>query len=236
MLVRNERMANQLTILFVHHRSDDVTRRRVQRLETLNPGVPIVRLTYGSSDVLPGTFNAADVSEFAGESGWHALDLVLYAWYRHRRDAQTEAERYVMAEWDMVYRVSMAEFYRETWNEDIVGAQVFYCGPHWHWDWFGPCLPRLPAEMRPFAAALVPMAGVMLSNRALATIARGPIPRGIFSECRLATLAAYHGFDLVELPYAKKRNITWKQDFVRMDKDTQAYHPVKQLSLLDEQS
>ena len=228
-------MANQLTILFLHHRSDEVTRRRLQRLETLNPGVPIVRLTYGSNDVLPGTFDAAKVSEFAGENGWHGTDLMLYAWYRHRRDVPTEADRYVVAEWDMVYRVSMAEFYSETWNEDVVGAQVFYCGPHWHWDWFGECLPRLPVEMRPFAAALVPLAGVMLSNRALAAIAQGSIPRGVFSECRLATLAAYHGFDMVELPYSKKRNITWREEFVRRDKDTKAYHPVKQLCILDEQ-
>jgi hypothetical protein len=228
-------MANPLTILFLHHRSDDVTHRRLQRLETLNPGVPIVRLTYGSRDVLPGTFDAASLPEFAGEHGWQGNDLALYAWYRHRRDERTDADRYVVAEWDMLYRVSMADFYRETWNEDAVGAQVFYCGPHWHWDWFAKCLPRLPAEMRTFAAGLAPLAGAMLSNRALAAIAQGVIPRSVFCECRIATLAAYHGFDMVELPYAKKRNITWRQDFVRMDKDTLAYHPVKQLTSLDDE-
>src|SRR5262249_1696385 len=82
-----EKMGAKLTILFQHHKTDDVTRRRLETLARLNPGVSIVPLTHASDDVFPGTFNSARVPEFANENGWSGADVSMYAWFRHGRSA-----------------------------------------------------------------------------------------------------------------------------------------------------
>jgi len=227
-------MAVPLTILFQHHKTDAVTRRRLEQLAHRNPGVPIVLLTHGSNDVLPGTFDSAKVPGLAQENGWSAVDLTIYSWFRQGRTAQTTAERYVFVEYDLLYRVPLADFYREVWDEAFACAQLFHVGPHHHWNWFRVCLPLLPPALRPFATGVSPMAGVMLAHRTLDAITAGHIPLKVFSECRLGTLVNALGFDMVEFPYAKKRNITWKQAFVRLDKATPAYHPLKGLTPLDD--
>jgi hypothetical protein len=229
-----EKMGAKLTILFQHHKTDDVTRRRLETLARVNPGVSIVPLTHASDDVFPGTFNSARVPEFANENGWSGADVSIYAWFRHGRSARTTADRYVWVEYDMLYRVPMEEFYREVWDDDLAGAQLFFAGPHHHWNWFPVCIPQLPPEFRPFAAGITPLSGVLLAHRTLEAVAAGPIPPGIFAECRVGTLVNAHGFDMVEFPYPKKRNITWREEFLRLDKETQAYHPLKGLIPLDE--
>ena len=226
-------MSSPLTILFQHHKTDAVTLRRFWRLVRLNPGVPVVPLTHASPDVLPNTFDSASFPELATEDGWRNADLSIYYWFRHARNEITTARRYIFVEYDALYRVSMAEFYREVWDEDFAGAQLYFAGPHRDWSWFRSVY-KLPEKLQSFAAGVSPLSGVLLSHRALQAIADGNIPLGIYAELRLATLANAHGFDMVELPYAKKRNITWRQDFVRFGKPTQAYHPLKEICALDD--
>jgi len=226
-------MSRPLTILYQHHKTDAVTRRRIEGVRRLNPGVPIVPLTHGSSDVFAGTFDSAKVPGLADENGWAAADLSIYTWFTMARHGGTTADRYVFVEWDMLFRVPMTEFYREVWDVDLAGAEVYFAGPHHFWNWFRACVPLLPADLRPFAAGITPLAGVLLAHRTLQEVASRPIPNGIFSECRLGTLANASGLDPVELPYFKKRNLTWREDFVRFDKETPVYHPVKSLTDMD---
>lgn len=227
-------MSRPLTILFQHHRTDEVTLQRFWRLVRLNPGVPVVPLTHASHDVLPNTFDSASIPELAEEDGWRGADISLYYWFRHGRNETTTAQRYIFVEYDMLYRVPMTEFYKEVWDEGFAGAQLYFAGPHRDWSWFRGEIPKLSSELQPFAAGVSPTSGVLLAHRTLQAIAEGNIPLNIFSELRLATLANAHGFDMVEFPYAKKRNITWRQDFLRMDKPTQAYHPLKEICALDD--
>src|SRR5262249_27652973 len=159
------------------------------------------------------TFDGAQAIDWTGESGWGGVDMSIYNWFRLARTPETTAARYVFIEFDMLYRVPMVEFYRGVWDEDLAGAQLNFCGPRPHWNWFRAAGPWLPPELRPFAAGVSPLAGVMLAHRTLEAICASPIPRRIFCECRLATLVNAHGFDMVEFPYPKKRNITWREDF-----------------------
>ena len=227
-------MANELTILFQHHKTDALTLRRYENLAKLNPGVPIVPLTLKSNDTLPGTFDAASIAGLETAKIWHDSDLSLYYWFRHCRTPETTAARYVCVEYDMLFRVPVREFYREVWNADVATAQVFHAGAHFHWNWFASEIPKLSPELRPFAAGTVPLCGVLLSHAALAKIALNFIPPGLFCELRLGTLANYYGFDIVEFPWEKKRNLSWKPEFLRMEFESQAYHPVKQLTPWDE--
>lgn len=220
-------MTRPLTILFLHFRTDDLTRQRHARLQRLNPGVPIVGLTYSEPDVLPGTFNAARVPGWEGRSGWHNADLSIYAWFRDGRSAETTAERYAIVEYDMAFRVPLADFYREVWDEEVACAQLYRGGPHSEWHWFQKQTRLLPPELRKHAAGVMPLAGTFASHRAVAGACAQEIPMDIFCEFRLGTLFCAAGVDIVELPFAKKRNNLWKEEFLQMDRVTDVYHPVK---------
>lgn len=227
-------MEHEVAILFQHHQNDTLTQRRYENLKKLNPGVPVIPLTHNSNDVLPGTFDLASVPGLENEQVWYDADLPTYFWFTRSRTRETTASRYVYVEYDMLMRVPVREFYREVWEADVAGAQVFHAGPNHHWNWFPGEIPKLSLEMVPYAAGVTPLCGVFLSHRALSAITSYGIPLGLYSEVRLATLANFLGFDLVELPWEKKRNLTWKPEFVRMDIESQAYHPVKHLTPWDE--
>lgn len=227
-------MGRPLTILFQYYQNDPLTRQRLAGLARRNPGVPIVPITADATDLLPGTFNAAGVPGLPADHPWAGADLGLYAWFRHGRTPATTADRYAVAEYDVLYTVPLAEFYRPVWHADLAAAQLFFAGPHHHWNWFAECVPRLPPALRPFAAGCVPLAGTLLSHRALTAAAAGPVPAGVFCECRLATLVNAAGGEMVEFPYAHKVAFSWRPEFIRLDRPAPAYHPVKVLTHWDD--
>jgi hypothetical protein len=159
---------------------------------------------------------------------WHDSDLPMLCWFRTQRTPETTAERYIYVEYDMLFRIPVTEFYADVWQADIAGAQLFRHGPHPTWHWFRE-VNRLPPQLRKHAAGLMPLCGIMMSHRVLETITSNSIPMGVFCELRLATLATYHGFDIVELPWHRKRNLSWKPEFLQMQYDSGAFHPVKEL-------
>ncbi len=228
---------NELTILFAHTTTNEVTLRHLDILSSLNPGVPIVPITFTSGEPpdgrpmnapLPGSFDAAVLEpKFAGQNPWAGTDCAIYAWYLHARNPSTTAQRYVFAEWDMLYRVPMREFYAEVWDRDVACAECFFLDRHWHWNWFSE-LHRLPVELRRFAAGIVPLAGVLISDRVLSAITERPIPLHVFCDLRLGTLVNAAGFEIFRFPYEKGRNITWKVNSF-FGVSTPAYHPVKTL-------
>ena len=220
---------HELTILFLHHAANPLTRSRFASLQRLNPGVPVVPLTHRSNDTLPGCFDAALIApEFAGEDGWHGTDVMLYAWYRHARTAETTAHRYAVIEYDMLFTVPLADFYREVWDADLAGGHAMHPHECPDWPWFRQT-DRLPEALRPFAAGLTPVAGALIADRVLAAIVAVEIPLGVFSEFRLGTLARAGGFHLTNLPEEKCRNLSYAADLVDLNRPTPVYHPVKTL-------
>jgi hypothetical protein len=220
---------HELTILFLHHAANSLTRSRIASLQRLNPGVPIVPLVHRSDDKLPDGFDAAALApEFAGEHWWHGTDVMLYAWHRHARTAETTAHRYAVIEYDMLFTVPLADFYREVWDADLAGGHAMYPHEAPDWPWFKET-DRLPEALRPFAAGMAPLAGSLIANRVLAAISTGEIPPDVFSEFRLGTLTRSHGFHLANLPEEKCRNLSYAADLVDLSRPTPVYHPVKTL-------
>jgi hypothetical protein len=227
---------NDLTILFAHTAQDEVTLRHLEIVASLNPGVPIVPVTFTPADAqasvrrlpLEGSFDAALLEpRFSGQNRWAGTDCMIYAWYVHARTAATTAERYVFMEWDMLYRVPMREFYAEVWDCDVACAECYFLDRHWHWNWFSE-VSRLPKELHQHAAGIVPLAGTLLADRVVKSITKGSIPLNVFCDLRLGTLVRACGFDIIRLPYEKARNITWKANSF-FPVATPAYHPVKTL-------
>ncbi len=229
-------MGRPLTILFGHRTADPLTRTRLANLIRLNPGVPIVPVTTKSAGPLPGTFSAEGAPDLPDDPPWSGADLALYAWFRHGRTEATTADRYAVVEYDMLFTVSATDYYRPVWDADLAAAQLFFAGPHYHWSWFAQSVALLPPKFRPFVAGAVPLAGTLLSHRALAAASAGPIPPGVFCECRLATLVNAAGLEMTEFPYAYKRSLSWRPEFIRLDRPAPAYHPVKTLTPLDNTS
>jgi hypothetical protein len=178
---------------------------------------------------LEGTLEAVRLEpKFSAENPWAAADCLIYAWYVHGRTPATSAKRYVYTEWDMLYRIPMHEFYKEVWNRDLAAADYFDHDRHWFWNWFQQ-ITTLPPDIRKFAAGISPLAGTLMSDRLLRNITRRSIPRNVFCELRLATLAKASGFEIYQLPDDKSRNLTWNANYLRPIASP-VYHPVKTMS------
>jgi hypothetical protein len=221
---------NELTILFFHHANDSVTRHHFQILQKLNPGTPIVTLVHRSNDGLLGSLDAAKLEpSFVMEHWWRGVDIMLYAWYRHARCSSTSAHRYALIEWDMLWRDPLKEFYHEVWNADLAGKDPKENpGIDPEWPWWNE-ISRFPVDLQPFASGMAPFAGCLIADRVLAAICAHPIPLGVFSELRLATLTQAQHFNLTALNPKKCTNLSYTPHLVQLDVATPVYHPVKAL-------
>lgn len=110
-----------LTILFLHHNNDWVTRQRYRRLTELNPNVPVVPLSHRATNGIAERLDSAELMpEYAIEDGWHGTDIMLYAWFLKGRSEMTRARRYIVCEWDMFFTEPMVEFFgRNLWAEEL---------------------------------------------------------------------------------------------------------------------
>lgn len=210
-------------ILFAHYRDDPITRDHLDRLRRLNP-YPVVALGNAALSCVEGTLDVSRLpGEWADEDLWAGADTFLYRWYRH---GGLRARRYIFLEWDTLATMPIRDFYAEVWDADAAGSEVkrIEADPGW---WFHQ-RDRLPEHLRRHAAGIVPLNGTLLSDRALAAVAAGPIPPGIFCELRLGTLLRAAGFEPVALPEAKGRMNSWNPALVAFDPDRPGiYHPIK---------
>ena len=124
-----------------------------------------------------------------------------------RPNAQTDAERYAVIEWDMLFTEPLQNFTVPVWDADISG-KASHDPKTDAWPWFAE-IERLPGTLKPHAMGISVFAGVMLSDACLAAVSEGPFPPGIFCELRVGTLSAFHGFRFQQIPAEKTRNLHW---------------------------
>ena len=212
-------------ILFMHYRDDEATRDHLDRLRRLNP-YPVVALCNASPARVEGALDVDRLtSEWSAEDKWGGADAALYAWMRH---GGLHAERYVFLEWDALATMPVREFYAEVWDADAAAASAKRAEDEPGWYWFGQ-VGLLPEAMRPHAGGLAPLNGTLLSHRALAAVAAGPVPPGIFCELRLGTLVRHAGFELADFPPEKARMNSCTPDAIDFDPARPGiYHPVKE--------
>ena len=93
-----------LGVVFLHHRTDEVTANNLASFRDWNPHATIV--TMGAEESFPGGYSIRDFPRFAEH--WHhqiskpgmrgqSPDLLLYAWYQNRRE---HCDRWLVVEWD----------------------------------------------------------------------------------------------------------------------------------------
>lgn len=211
-------------ILFAHYRDDPTTRDHLDLLRRLNP-YPVVALCNAAPECVDGALDVARLTpQWAEEHPWSGADTILYRWFFH---GGLHAERYVFLEWDTLATTPVREFYDEVWDADAAGSVARRIENDPDWYWFHQ-VGQLPEPLRRHAGGLTPLNGTLLSHRALAAVAAGPVPLEIFCELRLGTLLRSTGFALTELPEPKGRMNSYDRQLITFDAERPGlYHPIK---------
>jgi glycosyltransferase involved in cell wall biosynthesis len=213
-------------IVFAHHRDDETTRFHLGELRRLNP-FPVVAVCNDSPERVEGAIDVSLLSrQWADEDKWSSADSILYRWFLH---GGIRARRYLILEWDTLATMPVREFYGDLWDRDVVATAVKRWETHPRWHWFHQQSHLLSPQLRPHAAGVVPLNGLLLSHCALCSVVAANPPPGIFSELRIGTLLRAAGFEFHELPPEKRRMNSFHHLNVEFDGVTPGiYHPIKQ--------
>jgi hypothetical protein len=222
-------MPHDVCLLFLHHKSDDLTRHNLASIRHHNPDVPVVPIHCRDGnpcDPLPDSIEVP--CTFKRGANWQSADAIIYEWFRGPHVVQ--AERYIVLEWDTHATQHVRECYKDVWDKDAAGVNVMLRGRD-SYSWFDTQTQFLPRDWWPHVAALSPLCGVMLSHRALADLAAEPLVDGVYCEVRIGTMLHWCGYPLTSLA-ERGRTLEWipsSQSRV-IDPVPGIYHPVRTLS------
>jgi hypothetical protein len=216
-------------VLFTHHRTDGLTAENMASFGRHNPDCVVVPIAT-ELDVFPGSYRLDEnlhwqaITARRGRGAWRNLDWAMYLYYANRT---VNCKRWIWADWDLHCTGPLKDFYGAMWDKDVVCAHPAKQGQPWHWF----CeIPRLPAELQGHAAGVVPGAGTLISNRALAamTAAAPKVSYDLFAELRIGTLAQFCGFEISQAP------TDWTLRYTRRPEieGPGLWHPVKEWSTL----
>lgn len=219
----------EVGVLFFHHRTDRLTTENFESFARHNPQAVIIPIATETA-VYPGSYRLDEnphwtaITARRGRGCWRNLDFAAYLYYSERR---FNCERWVLSDWDLHCTGSLKDFYGAAWDADCACAHPARTGEPWHWF---KDVGRLPEEMKAQAAGVVPMAGTLLSDRAMAAIveAAHALSFDLFAELRMGTLAQACGFQITELP------TSWTLRYHRRPEieGPGLWHPVKEWETL----
>ncbi len=216
-------MIHDVAIIFIHYDDDPITMRNFLSFKDKNPDVPIIPLASANSWPLIPLGNSF-VSEklTPKQDAWGNVDIMIYDYYLNK---EIESKRWVIAEWDTFCNMSVREFYKDVWDQDISTASIRIkdIDPDWHW-W--KC--QLPDRFAPFATGFDPIASLMFSDLALGAISRLHLisQLDVFAELRIGTYAKFLNFTPVVNKSAFGK-IRWRPFFDVKDCGPGIWHPVK---------
>ena len=224
-----------LGIVFLHHRVDEVTANNLQSFRDWNPHATIV--TVSAEEPFPGGYSIRDFPRF--KASWErqsckpglrarSADLLLYAWYLHRRE---QCDRWLVVEWDAFCAMPVVDFFAATWEFDFVVPNVCWQTREPEWYWFQH-IGSLPAGLQPFATGISPFCFLLARDAVLRAVCER-VPWDCLGECnsdlRMGTLAYACGFVPVANPLSSW-NITSQPLPETTPVDAGMWHPVKWLA------
>jgi hypothetical protein len=212
-------------ILFTHHRVDGLTAQNMESFAKHNRDCVTIPLATEQS-VFPGSYRLDENDHWTaitmrrGRGVWRNVDLAYWLYYSERK---FRCKRWLFSDWDMHCTGPLADFYGDAWDADVACAHPAVIGEDYYW--FRE-IDRLPADFQPFAAGVIPMAGTLVSDKAmrLMTAMSAELSYDLFSELRVGTLARRCGFEIKQLP--DPSTIRWQRrpEIVAPG----LYHPVKE--------
>lgn len=226
-------MNDELCILFAYHRCDLLTLHHYENLQRSNGHHRIIPITDDVPEHLPGTVDVAAFPDpWPAANPRRRCDTMLYRWFLNRT---VTARRYLLLEYDCLCTVDAASAYGEVWDADVAARDIYLPGDGRdtrrgedvarEWHHFGE-IARLPPEDRPYAAGLVPVAGLLFAHHALEKIVAGVTRNDVFCELRLGTAARKAGLRPVAYPESLRRSIQW-DPHERVPHEPGVYHAIK---------
>jgi hypothetical protein len=197
-------------VLFLYHKCDELTKFHLESLRCSNPSAFVLPLTDSAEELLPGSVDVAKLppSCRADAQKWRGIDATLYRWFENRG---FNARRYLVAEYDCLCNINLADYYAEVWDADVAGIDFFTRQNNPHWYWFVRELYTIPYEDRLHAAGIVPFTCTMFSHAALEKIVGSVYTHDIFCELRLGTTVNKLGLKFQKLPRRKRSTICWHE-------------------------
>ena len=157
---------------------------------------------------------------------------MLYRWFLNR---SVTAKRYLFLEYDCLCTADAASAYSEVWDADVAARDLYLpgqgqdtqCGQDVPREWYHfREIERLLPEDQPFAAALVPVAGMLFSHSGLESIVEHASRNDVFCELRLGTAARKAGLRPVTFPASLRGTIHW-DPMPSVPREPGIYHAVK---------
>lgn len=225
----------RLGIVFLHHRTDEVTLNNLESFRRWNPDATIV--TVSPTTALAGGYSIEQFADYKKIWDRHtasvhlrarSADLLLYGWYLNRKE---ECERWLVVEWDTYCTTKVEKFFEADWERDLVVSRVRWPlkDPGWYW-WKSHA--SLPPDLHRFAAGTVPFSCILIKDAALTAIVE-KVPWDQLGECngelRFGTLANACGFPPIEVSSGKEF-IDWEPLAPTSKLVGGLFHPVKWLA------
>jgi hypothetical protein len=217
---------HDLCVLFLYHKCDDLTKFHLESLRRANPRAFVLPVADSEPELLPGSIDVSRFPPFCdGLDKWRGIDARVYRWFANR---DFNARRYLLAEYDCLCNVSLAEYYAEVWDADVAGVDFFTRQANLRWRWFLEDINNIPEYDRVYAAGVVPPTGTMFSHEALSEVVANVYRNDIFCELRLGTIVNKLGLTFQRLPPAKRSTLCWHEYPWRTDRPG-IFHAVKSL-------
>ena len=210
---------NSLTIFFVHHKYDELTKLHLLRLKKFNPTATVIPVSFFKTDLCGGMKDSYiwpwDIpylrydNKMFTDMSWQRYsrcDVPILNWVYHNK---IKTDNVLIAEYDLLCNTSVANFYQGNLNDDVVGSwlpklsdgHVGYFQSHLEKD-FGPEFENLDC-IRSHISAIMPMAGAFFStkafNKMMEPLVEEPLLRNMQCECRLGTAASMVGYESVRI-------------------------------------
>lgn len=190
----------ELCILFLYHKTDEVTHRHLDFFTWFNPQAEIVLIGHDLNDTLESPLRTIDVKQFNSpwdcSDPWRSLDGLIYTWFVN---SNTTAKRYLVAEYDIHCTMPIDAAYKDVWHADVAAKTFFLQNAYPEWVWFSE-IPSLTQHEMPFAAGTAPFGGMLFSHRALEVLSKEASRENIFSEFRVGTTAYKNGLNIQSFP------------------------------------
>jgi hypothetical protein len=221
-------MREKLGIVFLHHNTNEITRRNLASIKRHNRDATIITISAG--EPFNGGYSLEEtpnIKRLHSHNPSRSSDWLVCSWFVRRKE---KCHKWWIAEWDTFANTSVKSYYKAVWNHPFVASSVRLRYREPEWGWFGQAQ-DLPETYRAYVMGAVPfiyLVSEQVMQRVCSTLLSAPIRQGN-GELRFATVANRCGFPPCGYSPPNDR-ITWIQ-WHRLPREKTIFHPVKELNV-----
>jgi len=229
---------NDLGILFIHHKNDELTKYHFYLLKKHNPNATIFPIQDETKEGLECAIKLNDKNIYWNMSCmWYCCDTYFYRFFMSDICQENKCKRYAYVEYDSYVTDDLRNVYDSVWNEDkLCGPYVFdkKSEPNCGW-WKDPntikTINKYGSNFKDNLLAIDPFCGIFSTYDILMNISeesKNPMFYNIFCDLRIATIAKK-----INIPVSgvsEKFNKRVRASKVKIEEEPGFYHIVKDLN------